>query len=356
MPCETGGFWLRPVFWSRWACCCAPRGRPWRSSPRGFQIPPVPRPPNGRSAKIRRARRTLAAVRLSPCRDRRRFERNGRYAASPRMFVPRRGPRAAPEGADSGPPVSRPVHRPPTEHGAPAGRGKPAEPPGRQISSLHKPAHVPREHPQGSTGSPEARRTGPRTAATLKSLWTGARYPVPTSSPRPNRSRSTSPRQTPGWRGHGPAGGYGTSWPAGRVGGPGGQKRIPIRRETVWQKRQRSLKSTPGRVRPRTKNPTTRAATYRPRSGRGPRAGVTATRARPQTHRWWAAIRDGYGAAPRSPGSLRGVARPRARFGRPFYGGPVPPAREGCGRHPCPASHGRSQGRCRKACRGLLSA
>src|SRR5215218_4675345 len=35
-------------------------------------------------------------------------------------------------------PVSRPVHRPPTEHGAPAGRGKPAKPPGRQTSSLHK--------------------------------------------------------------------------------------------------------------------------------------------------------------------------------------------------------------------------
>ena len=67
-------------------------------------------------------------------------------------------------------------------------------------------------------------------------------------------------------------------------------------------------------------------------------------------------LRHGYGAAPRSPGSLRGVTRPRDRFGHPFYGRAVPPAREGRGRHPCPASHGRSQGRCRTACRGLLSA
>jgi hypothetical protein len=45
--------------------------------------------------------------------------------------------------------ISRPVHQPPTEHGAPAGRGKPAKPPGRQTSSLHKPARVPQQHPQG---------------------------------------------------------------------------------------------------------------------------------------------------------------------------------------------------------------
>jgi hypothetical protein len=75
LPCGTGGFWPRPLFWSRWACCCAPRRRPWRSSPRGFRIPPVPQPPNGRTAT-----------------DRRRFERRSRYAASPRTVVTRRGP------------------------------------------------------------------------------------------------------------------------------------------------------------------------------------------------------------------------------------------------------------------------
>jgi hypothetical protein len=72
---------------------------------------------------------------------------------------------------DSGP-VSRPEHQRPAEQGAPVGQqahgqGKPTEPPGKQISSLHKPAkpthekpapaepasakpaHTPREHPQG---------------------------------------------------------------------------------------------------------------------------------------------------------------------------------------------------------------
>ena len=67
------------------------------------------------------------------------------------------GPASRPargEGVHRGP-VSRPVHRPSTEHGAPAGRRKPAEPPGRQTSSLHKPAHVPREHPQGRPRGPQ---------------------------------------------------------------------------------------------------------------------------------------------------------------------------------------------------------
>jgi hypothetical protein len=67
--------------------------------------------------------------------------------------------------------------------------------------------------------------------------------------------------------------------------GPRRTKRIPIRRQTVWRKRQGDRKGTPGTVRPRTKNPTTMAATYRPQSGRIPRAGIAATRTRPPTRR-----------------------------------------------------------------------
>jgi hypothetical protein len=52
-------------------------------------------------------------------------------------------------------PISRPAQRPPAEPGAPHGRGKLAEPPGRQISSLHKPAHAPREHPRGHSRGPQ---------------------------------------------------------------------------------------------------------------------------------------------------------------------------------------------------------
>jgi len=53
-------------------------------------------------------------------------------------------------------PVTRPVHRLPAEHGAPVGRGEPAVPPGRQVSPLPRPAHVPRKHPQGpSQGLPK---------------------------------------------------------------------------------------------------------------------------------------------------------------------------------------------------------
>ena len=52
-------------------------------------------------------------------------------------------------------PRSRPAQRPPAEPGAPHGRGKPAEPPDRRISSLHKPARAPREHPQGHARGPQ---------------------------------------------------------------------------------------------------------------------------------------------------------------------------------------------------------
>jgi hypothetical protein len=61
-------------------------------------------------------------------------------------------------------------------------------------------------------------------------------------------------------------------------------KRIRLRQETAWPKRQRSWKGTPGRVRPRITDPM-RVATYRPRSGRGPTEGVLDTRAQPPTSR-----------------------------------------------------------------------
>jgi hypothetical protein len=77
---------------------------------------------------------------------------NGGPALRPagRPAPPRPAEPAAVPRADPRPLVPRPASHPPAEHGAPDGRGKPAVPPGRQVSSLHKPAHVPREHPQGS--------------------------------------------------------------------------------------------------------------------------------------------------------------------------------------------------------------
>jgi hypothetical protein len=77
---------------------------------------------------------------------------NGSPASRPAVR-PARPIQAAPEPAgapkaDPGPPISRPAPRPPAEHGAPIDRGKPAVPPGRQVSSPHRPAHVPQEHPQ----------------------------------------------------------------------------------------------------------------------------------------------------------------------------------------------------------------
>ena len=184
-------------------------------------------------------------------------------------------PAGAPK-ADPRSPVaqSRPAHRPPAEHGAPVDRGKPA--------------HVPREHPQGHSRGPQ-KPVGqdPVRPHPEKPVDRG---PVshPDQQPTPNRSRrsrSTSPRathkgilrvaRTRASRGVRDLTASRASREARRA------KRIPLRRETVWRKRQRSRKCTPGRVRPRITDPT-RAATYRPRSGRGPRAGVPDTRTRPQ--------------------------------------------------------------------------
>ena len=131
-------------------------------------------------------------------------------------------------------------------------------------------------------------------------------------------------------------------------------KRIPLRRETVWG-RQRSRKA--------------------PRAGYG--HGSRTRRGRPPTGRGRERVRWRGPDTRTEPPTRRRVSRRQARVWRstPIAGQPprcypatrpvrapvlrkgaIPPAREGRGRHTCPASHGRSQGRCRTACRGLLSA
>ena len=109
---------------------------------------------------------------------------------------------------------------------------------------------------------------------TLKSLWTGVRYPIPTSSPAQTEAGPRAPRQppewSPGWRGHGPAGGYGISWPAGRVGGPAGQREYPYAGKRFGGSASaagRALRAGHGQE-PGTGRPPPAAV------GKGPRAGV----------------------------------------------------------------------------------
>ena len=151
-----------------------------------------------------------------------------------------RGPASRPTRGENVPrgPVSQPSHQRPAEQGAPSGsrahaRGKPAEQPGRRISSLRKPAHTPREHgPRKPVGQEGVRPDPPKPVDRDPKPRPEPQRPTP----KPLHNPEGKPQGTPTGSEHtgrpeGPPGkenthtpGSGGVEPPGQSGGPSGHE------------------------------------------------------------------------------------------------------------------------------------
>ena len=189
--------------------------------------PAAPELSPGRPARDRRARPWHS-------RDRRRLERSGRYAASPRTSGhasrpdrtarPRGEPKAGPEPA-GGPTADPRAPAAAVEAHASAARGA-----WRSALTGESQRTCRGSTRKGIHGSPEARRTGPRTAAPREACRRGPVPSRPAAHPEAEKPVHEHPRathRTPRVARTGPAGGCRISRPAGRVGRPAGQREYP---------------------------------------------------------------------------------------------------------------------------------